>query len=156
MNYYAARQREKDKRWDFTVMNDKRIRPVGYCRPYEPLSSSLMPQQVVEQHNSEYGRFQKKYHDDGHATAEEACNCYREYELDNHLRFGKISLDEAKSKRQALEYCEAIAGHGICGEVTASAAWIAGSISSRWNLCWQHLNRESVDGLFSVGEIWSS
>lgn len=52
MNYYDARQRQ-DKRWDYTVMNDNRIRPVGYC----PDCGS-------------------------HDTAEEARECFARYLLD--------------------------------------------------------------------------
>jgi hypothetical protein len=31
VNYYDARRREDDKRWDYTVLNDGRCHPVGYC-----------------------------------------------------------------------------------------------------------------------------
>lgn len=31
MNYYDARQRQDNKRWDYTRMNDGHISPVGYC-----------------------------------------------------------------------------------------------------------------------------
>lgn len=31
MNYYEPRQRNESKLWDWTVMNDKKIRPCGAC-----------------------------------------------------------------------------------------------------------------------------
>jgi hypothetical protein len=66
MNHYCARQRESDKRWEYTCKNDYRVRPVGYC-------------------NGHFGQG-PKFHTDGHSSPEEACDCYREYLLDMELR----------------------------------------------------------------------
>jgi hypothetical protein len=54
MNYAQARQRESNKRWDWTVRNDDRIWRSGPCAA----------------------------HEDGHATAEEAERHYWEWETD--------------------------------------------------------------------------
>lgn len=40
-----------------------------------------------------------KYHDDGHATAEEACACYRAWCLDARLRFGSEAGTQKPCKR---------------------------------------------------------
>jgi hypothetical protein len=57
MNYYMPRQRDTDKRWDYTCKNDNRIWPVGYCAG-------------AEGH---------------HATEEEAYQCYTKWLLENRL-----------------------------------------------------------------------
>lgn len=54
MNYYEARQRTSDGRWDWTGMNDSRIFKAGPCAG----------------------------HDDGHATKEEAERHFYDWELD--------------------------------------------------------------------------
>src|ERR1039458_152792 len=88
MNYYAARQR-KDGRWDYTNKNDDFIGSVGYCHKYRPLTDGslkgLYPQEYLEQKEEKQGIFKHKYHMDGHATKEEACECYRKYLLDTTL-----------------------------------------------------------------------
>lgn len=90
MNYYGARQREKDGRWDYTCKNDDRIWPVGYCheyRPWTPDKVFWLPEdsraEQAARYEAEQAPFQAKYHGDGHATREEAERCYWEYELDN-------------------------------------------------------------------------
>lgn len=80
------------------------------------------------------------YHDDGHATADEACECYKRYELDTALRFST----EQSTKRQ----CE------VCKEWTQSHATVGGY--TVFVLCEAHANRAEVEKLFSVGESWES
>lgn len=53
MNYYESRQRQTDGRWDWTVMNDGRIRRATPCLQ----------------------------HEDGHATREEAERHFWEHEI---------------------------------------------------------------------------
>lgn len=42
MNYYKARQRESDGRWDYTCQNDGRVWSVGYCRKYKEWTKEQM------------------------------------------------------------------------------------------------------------------
>lgn len=62
MNYYGARQREGDKKWDYTCKNDNRVWPVGYCA------------------QSDGGH---------HDTKEDAYKCYTKYLLDNRMRLDR-------------------------------------------------------------------
>lgn len=151
MNYYAARQRESDKRFDYTCLNDGRSWPVGYCHAYRPFDEKDL--QVVfmgnadwmAKENEKYGQHADKYHKDGHATAEEACSCYKKYLLDHKSRLHAKKNEEADE----LHKC------AICG------AWCAnmGEVDHfhHWHLCDEHLTRESLDKLFpEVGECCSS
>jgi hypothetical protein len=117
VNYYDARKRQSDGRWDFTCMNDGEIWPVGYCA-------------------QEGGGH--------HETEAEARECYRDYLLDNELRF-RNPADPA-----TLRKCE-VAG---CGVFTGGSA----ELSLRtWVLCDAHRNRAEVEKLFGpVGQIMSS
>ena len=58
MNYYEAREREADGRWDFTRMNDGKVWAVGYCADVDHAS---------------------------HGSREEANECYRTFLLDKCL-----------------------------------------------------------------------
>lgn len=70
MNYYDARQRKTDKKWDYTCMNDGRIWPVGYCA------------------DAGGGH---------HDTAEEARECYTRYLLENRMRLdGKMDNQQLR------------------------------------------------------------
>jgi hypothetical protein len=131
VNYYAARQREKTKKWDYTCRNDGRIWPVGYCagRHVEVL-------QVPEDER-------EPYHDHGHETAEEARECYKHYQLDNELH---LDIKMASQQRK----CEADG----CGAWTQGMARVGGHVS--FVLCDEHRNRENVEKLYSVGESWTS
>ena len=131
MNYYQPLQRI-DGRWDYTRTNDRYVVPIGYCREYNPFTVglTLQSQKEVDRLNAEYGRFKDKYHTNGHAASEEACNCYREYQLDNNLIFHFVALSDAKVRRTDLHYCVA----ENCDEVTASTAMIRGQIGD-WSLC---------------------
>jgi hypothetical protein len=117
VNYYGARElRDADGkgigRYHYTCRNDNRIWPVGYCVEHE-----------------------------GHATEQEAQDCYKRYLLDHRLNLD-MTMNDTQRK-----CC-------ICGEWTQKAAEIDnGQI---WDLCDAHRNRETVEKLFSVGESISS
>jgi hypothetical protein len=127
MNYYQARQRNTSLRWDFTCKNDKRIWPVGYCSG-----------------KSDGGPYDNKYHDDGHASAEEASECYRQYLLDNRLVF-----DEGEGSR-TMRVCQ----YPGCDEFTSGMAEIEFCV---FYLCDSHRTREIVESMFEApGQIVSS
>lgn len=125
MNYYKPRQRESLK-WDYTCMNDGRVWAVGYCAG-----------------NYDHTPDEAPYHDDGHDTVEEACECYKRYQLDNHLDLdGQM---QGQKRKCAVEGCE---------EWTQGIVTIEGW--QRFVLCDEHRTRETVEKLYSVGETWSS
>lgn len=102
MNYYQARQRLSDKTWHFTCMNDGQIWAVGDCRNHA-----------------------------GHATKEEAEECYRKYLLNN-----KLHLD--RKREDTKQKCV------VCGEWTQSYAEVD---MEQWPLCDSHRTKEHVDKL---------
>lgn len=138
MNYYEARQRESDKRWDFTVMRDKYIRPVGYCHEYVPATVGIgfHSQAMVDEFNESKRPFMHKYHTDGHATQREAEECYRQYCLDQRLKY-YTNVDE-KHKCQ------------VCGEWTQKQAVIE---YESWWLCDSHANRDIVSTVYHPSTV---
>jgi hypothetical protein len=134
MNYYDARQRNEDKRWDYTCRNDDRIWPVGYCHTYvEPEElDKIWP--MREEEREKHVANKHKYHTTGHATAEEACECYREYLLDQELRLG--------NKWDSQHHCE------VCDAWTDMYAEVGHT--KYMNLCEAHNNREEVEKLFKA------
>lgn len=138
MNYYAARQRESDQRWDYTLENNGRIRPVGYCAPWKEWNQ--VDQALSPEAWQRYLINRLKYHDQGHATAEKAQACYKRYLLDNSLT---LMHKLATAQHQCAE----------CGEWTSFYADINGQTIF---LCELHNNREGVEAHFEVGESLSS
>lgn len=131
---YQPRQRESDKKWDMTVSSDDEgwCHAVGYCRewPYrgvDPKMAEISPQFEIdyEREMKEALPHRDKYHTHGHETAAEASKCWREYQLDNELRFYE---DDDEKKR-----CE------VCQE------WTGGRADVGWEhhiLCKEHQTRE--------------
>ena len=144
MNYYKARQRQSDGKWDYTCGHDGGgmypVYPIGYCTalpnitdasiyPFSPEEIQLFQENV------------SKFHTSGHNTPEEACECYKQYCLDFHSRFG-IEDNHVQKK------CK------VCGEWTTLYALVDSSV---FQLCEKHNNRDEVEKLFKTpGEIWSS
>ncbi len=142
MNYLKARQRESDKRWDYTLMNDGLVHAAGYCARWLPWPDLVPINPVlVEQYNAS----RPQHHVDGHATAEEAEACYKTYLLDGSLRF----YDDQPSARQLIR-CQV----ADCQVYTSGSAAVGGY--ERWSLCAEHRTREIVATLLTVGESWES
>jgi hypothetical protein len=141
MNHYAARQRESDKRWDYTCRNNSRFWAVGYCAGWREPQPDVLPKDQIRQWIDEMTPHRGKFHTDGHETPEEACDCYRRYMLDFSMRLdGEWSDAQHKFK--------------VCGAWTNGYAQVA---SSTWTLCDEHRTREQVETLYGpMGEIWSS
>lgn len=150
MNYYEALQRQTDKRWDYTRRNDGHVIPVGYCRGWDESTR----EELVEQHGTDRGEMfhqaqeerrvhQDRYHDDGHETAEEACECYKRYLLDNRVNF-EFGTTEDTQHRCEVEGCE---------NWTQKVAMVD---HRTYNLCDEHRNMEALEGLVVVGSSVSS
>lgn len=144
MNSYKARQR-KDKKWDYTCKHDGYVWPVGYCADFRAWT---------EQDEIKYGKnpdaalaesFKHRHHCEGHGTEEEACECFRQFMLDQRLGF----RDDIENPEE-LHRCKAPG----CNEMTSGE----GSCDySHWWLCKSHRNRETVDKLLPIiGWICSS
>ena len=140
MNYYKSRQRASDGRWDFSCRNNDHIYPVGYCSPYhEPDPKEWY---LTENSIKKYQAERDKHHVNGHATEEEACECYRQYLLDTTLYLDGHSNDTQHK-------CK------ICDTWTNRYAQVDGTYM--YHLCDCHRTRAIIETLFKgVGEIWSS
>jgi hypothetical protein len=137
MNYYQPRQRKTDMRWDFTSMNDGHVWPVGYCDgDFDKVKKRILDCDILPNREAEVVKLEKfasKFHSNGHATCDEAVECYRQYQLDQHLRLNKHE-NPAELRRCA-----------VCGTWTGHHADIG---MTTFDLCDQHLGRNWVEELF--------
>src|SRR5260221_6767726 len=140
MNYDEPRQRESDRRWDYTSMNDRVIHPIGYCHAYNPPSPDDWLYQTSKDYWDDLAQHKDKFHIDGHATPEEASDCYRQYLLDNRLDFNR----RMDVYRPCQIYCA----------LTNLHVYVDGW--SKAILCVQHQNRESVEALWPAGVVIQS
>lgn len=129
MNYYAPKQRVESGRWDYTRTSGDFTFADGYC-----MGHSRIPESTTS----------KKYHNDGHATPEEACLCFKQYELDHFLVFKE---HPCVTEKVGCRFPG-------CNELTHRYATIT-ITDAHWGLCEKHLNRASVDLIYSVGERFS-
>jgi len=134
MNYYQAKQRKSDNKWDYTRNN----RPTGYCCEYKEIDPKVIP--ITEAQQKEYRDTSHKHHVNGHASEEEACECYKQYLLDHQLILNK------KMSNQQLK-CR------VCDQWTQGFAEVH---CSMFVLCPEHNNRKAVESLLSIGEACSS
>lgn len=138
MQHKKALQRESDKRWDYTVQWGDRITPIGYCRPFKDPDEMGVP--MNPDTAATIRQFKDKHHSHGHETAEEACNCYKEYLLDQRLRHGELDNQMVR--------CQ------VCGEWTQHVIYLDGYVS--YKVCEKHATREELEKLVSVWESWES
>lgn len=146
MNHWKARQRESDGRWDYTSHNDRSgTHAVGYCHAYRPYdeTDTYLPQAMRDALNEKEQEFIHKYHTDGHATAEEACQCRKQYDLDHHLHLCP-EVDDPDTLHRCLVCREFCSGHAIVGHHDV------------YQLCPAHCTRAEVEKLYRVGEHWGS
>lgn len=142
MNVRQIRQR-KDGRYEFTIQIGHGMMPVGYCAPFRewwndkriPANPDTVEREKATAH---------KHHTDGHATPQEAAECYKTYLLDHRLNLMEINPD-------TMHMCQ------ICGEWTQHYATV--DTYTRFRLCEKHNTREFVEKLFDVSpdsQIWES
>jgi hypothetical protein len=142
MRCYKARQR-KDGRWDYTVHIGDVILPVGYCAEFHEWTEEDVNRFGVPSNHFSILRekeFAHKHHSDGHVTAKDAEDCYKQYMLDQRL---KLMISDHTNRRKCL----------CCDEWTSYYAIVG---ISCFDLCEKHQTRESVERFFSIGESWSS
>lgn len=138
---FQPRQRKSDKRWDYTVSSDEErwCHAIGWCAGW----TETPLEELQEKHGEALGRmifqerenrrpFKDRYHDTGHATAEEAQACYRDYLLTEELE-----LLSPPAKVMTKHKCE------LCDEFTAGAACIRGGHWRRY-FCDAHRTLEQV------------
>jgi hypothetical protein len=129
MNILRPAQRA-DGRWDFTRQIDGgALDAVGYCRGEPGLSKP---------------GYVERYHDDGHATPDEACVCFHHYQVDQLLTLVDPPARATTDRYQcsAPDCSNFTAGYAVCD------GWKA------W-LCDSHRNASVVAELMPVGnEIW--
>lgn len=164
MNFYAARElHDADGKglgkWNYTNYNDnqKATWAVGYCagwpeyldKPWDPVKLPWFHSaENFREHVEKISKFKEKYHSQlgtPHCSAEEACECYRQYQLDNNLVFTLVPKEDPRVS--SLQRCK------VCNEFTANQAMVNHQV---WHLCDVHLNRETVEKFYSVGESYGS
>lgn len=134
MNYYEPKQRQSDGRWDYTRNN----LPTGYCREFKPFDKEFVEKYHISELDAEkHNGFSHKYHSDGHNSSDEACDCYKEYQLDHQLQ-----LDHEDKNQQRK--CQ------VCGEWTTKFALLDCSI---FQLCDEHRNREEIAKLYKAASF---
>jgi hypothetical protein len=132
VNYDRPRQRETDKRWDYTTGNRRTgVHPIGYCRAW--------PKSWYEHEGEEWLEKLKvnkdKFHDRGHDTAAEARECYHQYQLDNEVRIGK----QPDQQRRCAE----------CEKWTQDFVQVGGALGQINVLCEDHQDRETIEKHFN-------
>jgi len=151
MRHEAPRQKN-DGTWGYTTATRNDCYAIGYCRPFEEWSEQSIAhvfggdQEEYERYIAPYRAVKEKFHDGGHNTAEEACECYKQYLLDFDVRF-RDDVEDAN----ALYKC----AHPDCKEYTSGSAEITGSMR-HWVLCASHRNIDVVKSMLTVGEAWCS
>ena len=137
MNYDKPRQREKDKRWDFTTGNRRSgVHPIGYCQGWREQWDEQDGQAWVEKLRAH----KDKFHTDGHETEQEARECYKKYQLDHNVRVGKDASSQHKCKE--------------CGAWTQSFVTIGQA--TMIILCEDHQGEEILAKYVSGGDCWHS
>ena len=134
MNYYEPKKRKEDDRWDYTRNN----RPTGYCKEFKEFEAEFVEDyKISEEEIDKHNQFAYKYHTHGHDSKEEACDCYKEYQIDHELRLGcKMSGQQMQCK--------------VCEEWTQMFAEIG---CKMYVLCEDHNNREEVEKFYRAPEF---
>jgi hypothetical protein len=158
MNYYEARQLQSTGKWHYTCLNGDSAWPVGYCSRFmeaKPMFDSegnrntdgyYTSQSSIDAHNAK----KDKYHGpEGHDTAQEACDCYVEYQLDSLKHFRTTDKTHESDTKHKCEYPG-------CNNFETGYASISGSMRN-WILCDEHNTRECIAEKFlTKGREFSS
>ena len=104
MAVFQPMQRSADMRWDMTCTNSAGTFAIGYC-------------------SHAGAHVDAPYHDDGHATADEAAACYARYQAEREMKFG-----ERPDTQKKCVICEAwttkrcVVGHAFGQEFACCEA----------------------------------
>lgn len=142
MNHLTARQRPSDSRWDYTWNG----RPTGYCHEYVPLKEDgqILPAEIAKRENAKMEALKDKFHSTGHATEQEACDCYKQHLLDTNLRL----TPEEPANASQQNRCQ------VCQKFTACHASVGPY--QLFVLCPEHQTRECIESLLKIGQSWES
>jgi len=149
MNYYEALQRKSDMRWDYTRTNDGHTMAMGYCRGWEESTEEELVERLgvfgktAFADQEERRAHRDRYHKDGHATKEEACECYKQYLLDHRVNL-EFGTHPNTQHRCAYDGCE---------NWTQTTAMVD---HHTYDLCDEHRNVECLRDLVVVGSSVSS
>jgi hypothetical protein len=146
MRYYAARQMKNGK-WHYTCRGDYTY-AVGHCSPIttcpECEGRSMFREATDPDacgHCQNKGIVKLDNPCPGHDTAEEACEHYRQYQLDT----ARYNGHDAESQEKCA----------VCQEWTQEYAVVDGW--HHYRLCDKHRNREGLEKVHGkVGESWES
>lgn len=148
--YHQALKRARDGRFDFTSSTGSSApHPIGYCAGWKEPATGEEAERLTKQFGPDFvehlnadieakREHQAKYHTDGHATEDEAHNCYRRYLLDQELE-----LRDPPESPGSLHKCQAPG----CGAYTAGEARLGHGYPRRFYLCDAHRSRETVEAL---------
>ena len=170
MNYYGPLELRKDGKgtglWHYTCSNKRTgTYAVGYCSPWDncpECAKGLAPWGWVRNEDGTpkldenqkpikcgkcegRGLVAKEDPCPGHPSKEEACDHYKQYQLD------RLKIRGPKEQQWPKEKC-CVDG---CEEVATMLADIPGDMH-HFELCPAHANRETVEKMYRVGESWSS
>lgn len=135
---YQPRQRKATQRWDYTVGSDDEnwVHPVGYCSGWKEKSEEELREyatrfgdrsaQELKEWLDEERVNKEKYHDNGHATADEAHACYAHY-LADHIRL----LPPPKDPK-TLHKCEECGAFCSGAAETNDGFWFKYFCESHW------------------------
>ena len=145
--WYEALAKKSTARFDMTRRTDDPPggpHPVGYCAGWpgdwtsgdaevdeRAILTAYRSREAYEAFLRREEPLRAKYHTDGHATAEEAFACHREFQLDHDLRFH----EDPQAYRPCAE----------CGTLTTARGGLQNCMASRSvPLCPAHHDRAMV------------
>jgi hypothetical protein len=141
---HSPQQRVSDSRWDYTISSDEErwVHPTGYCAGWrspeeseETLKKYFGNDYTIPAEERERTlRHKDKFHSDGHATAEEAVECHRQYELDFETRSHHYENVQHKCQE--------------CGDWTHTEMSVGQFF--RWWLCVKHQGRDILEKLLKA------
>lgn len=151
MAWYRPLQR-RDGRWDYVCTNSAGTFAIGYCfngeKPFYSLTWDELADVVKDLYGNDPARWEEEkakhaprlanYHNTGHATAEEACECYRRYDV---LEHSHRHDDEDAQKKCA-----------ICGEWTMHRVTVGTTLCAEYAICAKCDTEDNVLGLHLTGK----
>lgn len=155
MQYYGPHRVYKDKEqtkllgYVYAASVDNVPLVIGYCAGWESLEKEKFEQVLGKEspltelslvQAKQLEAFKHKFHTSLHATEEEACDCYREYCLDQSLI---LDNSNPAGQRRCIS----------CGDWTDKYAQVEHSV---FYLCEKHCTREEVEKYYKVGTRISS